>query len=133
MSYQICTRITSGSLNASFNSNTIGSLYTTGGNIGIGTTSPGYALDVSGGLNVSGNITMGNIPLNQTVSKLGNLGLTVTMDNLLITLPSTGNNSVQMATISGTYNNTLIYSYYIPTGNSGGTSTMPNSSSLCNS
>jgi hypothetical protein len=32
--------ITSGSLNASFNSNTIGSIITTGGNIGIGTTGP---------------------------------------------------------------------------------------------
>ena len=39
--------ITSGSLNATFNSNTVGSIVTTGGNIGIGTTSPAYQLQLS--------------------------------------------------------------------------------------
>jgi uncharacterized protein YjbI with pentapeptide repeats len=38
--------VTGGSLNATFNSNTIGSIFTTGGNVGIGTTSPNLALDV---------------------------------------------------------------------------------------
>ena len=41
-------RITSAGLSATFNSNTIGSLYTTGGNVGINTTSPAYKLDVQG-------------------------------------------------------------------------------------
>ena len=44
------------SINASFNSNTLGSLITTGGNIGIGTTSPNYILDVNGNVNFSGNL-----------------------------------------------------------------------------
>lgn len=41
------TRITNGSFNATFNSNTFGSLYTTGGNIGINNTSPSYGIDIA--------------------------------------------------------------------------------------
>ena len=36
----------SGNLSAKGNSNTVGSIFTTGGNIGISTTSPAYALDI---------------------------------------------------------------------------------------
>jgi hypothetical protein len=42
--------VTSGSLNASFNSNTIGSIITTNGNVGIGTTSPSVPLHVNGNI-----------------------------------------------------------------------------------
>jgi hypothetical protein len=42
--------VTGGSLNATFNSNTIGNIFTTGGNIGIGVTNP---LDI---LHVNGNV-----------------------------------------------------------------------------
>jgi len=49
-------RITGGGLVATFNSNTIGSLYTTSGNIGIGMTSPAYTVDVNGNINVSGDL-----------------------------------------------------------------------------
>ncbi len=45
--------ISSGSLNATFNSNTIGSIFTTGGNVGINNTNPGYTLDISGTLFVN--------------------------------------------------------------------------------
>jgi hypothetical protein len=41
---------------ATFNTNTIGSIFTTGGNIGIATTSPGYNLDVTGDINFSGSL-----------------------------------------------------------------------------
>jgi hypothetical protein len=41
-------------------SNTIGSLITTGGNIGIGLTNPGYPLDVQGHANVRGDIYITN-------------------------------------------------------------------------
>jgi microcystin-dependent protein len=48
------TRITNGSLLATFNSNTVGNLYTTGGNVGINNTSPAFPLDVVGNINFSG-------------------------------------------------------------------------------
>lgn len=40
--------VTGGGLSATFNSNTIGSIITTGGNVGINTTSPSRVLDVRG-------------------------------------------------------------------------------------
>jgi hypothetical protein len=47
--------ITGGSLNATFHSNTIGSIITTGGNVGINTTAPSFKLDVQGDIQLSGN------------------------------------------------------------------------------
>ena len=41
------------SLKATFNSNTVGSIFTTGGNVGINTTTPGYLLDINGNLRVN--------------------------------------------------------------------------------
>ena len=41
--------VTSGGLNATFNSNTIGNIFTTGGNVGIGVATPQAVLHVSGG------------------------------------------------------------------------------------
>ncbi|NBP15783.1 hypothetical protein EBU95_15570 [bacterium] len=60
--------VTAGGLVATFNSNTIGNIFTTGGNVGIGTTAPSVTLDLSsgtmnaGGANVT-NITTGKIQL----------------------------------------------------------------------
>lgn len=39
--------ISNGCLNATFNSNTLGNIFTTGGNIGIGMINPGYQLELS--------------------------------------------------------------------------------------
>ena len=46
--------VTGSSLNATFNSNTIGNIFTTGGNVGIGTTSPTTLLDVRGNSRILG-------------------------------------------------------------------------------
>jgi fibronectin-binding autotransporter adhesin len=43
------------------NSNTIGSIFTTGGNVGINTTAPQFNLHVNGSTFISGGITTGNI------------------------------------------------------------------------
>jgi trimeric autotransporter adhesin len=61
----VTTNVSCASLNLSTslmavgNSNTIGNFFTTGGNVGIGTTSPGESLDVRGNLRVGGS-TKGN-------------------------------------------------------------------------
>ena len=54
--------ITGGSLKATFNCNTIGSLFTTGGNVGINTSTPAYPLDINGIAKTSGYILKSNIP-----------------------------------------------------------------------
>ena len=53
------SRITT-SLLAIGNSNTIGSIYTTGGNVGIGTTVPGYTLEVNGTARVANGLYVGS-------------------------------------------------------------------------
>jgi hypothetical protein len=64
----VATAMTSGSLNASTvvastsvsasgNSNTLGNIFTTGGNVGMGTSAPSYPLHVIGNIYSSGDIT----------------------------------------------------------------------------
>lgn len=60
-------RVTNGSFTSTFNSNTIGNLYTTGGNIGINTISPSAKLHVQGSQAFIGDINSGfslNVPSN---------------------------------------------------------------------
>ena len=70
LSNAIITNISSGSFNvnnvfnANFNSNTIGSIFTSGGNVGVGTVSPSYKLDISGTLRVSNGSSMSIIQNN---------------------------------------------------------------------
>jgi hypothetical protein len=50
-----------------FNSNTIGSIFTTGGNVGIGTISPSYNLDVAGTLNAT-DVTISSLIISSTTN-----------------------------------------------------------------
>jgi hypothetical protein len=107
------TNISSGTLNlsnilkAGFNSNTLGNLYTTGGNIGINTTSPVYTLDVNGTLAINnGTFTS----TRAVIYSLGNLQvqwLNTTPSQLAIALVS-GTNIGGYASWVSTYNGTGI-------------------------
>ena len=89
---------TSGNVNvnsgftSSFNSNTLGSLVSTGGNIGINTTSPGTRLDVSGTGRITTSLTTGALfSTNQTTTNIVSTNLSTgtlnatTMSTALLT------------------------------------------------
>ena len=46
---------------STYNSNTLGNLYTTGGNVGINTSAPSTSLDVSGSARVTSTLSAGTI------------------------------------------------------------------------
>lgn len=84
--------IVNSGLTSSFNSNTIGSLVTTGGNIGINTTSPGTRLDVSGTGRITTSLTTGTLySTNQTTTNIVSTSLstgtlnTSTMSTAILT------------------------------------------------
>jgi hypothetical protein len=90
------TNITTGTLRIDtgitsvFNSNTIGNLYTTGGNVGINTTAPAYRLDVSGTIRSTGAIIVDTSRSanfqNQAITSNNNWGMIFCSDR-----PTTGN------------------------------------------
>jgi hypothetical protein len=55
-------------LSAPGNSNTIGSIFTTGGNVGINNTNPVYTLDVTGDLRVSNSMTTSTLLANTSMT-----------------------------------------------------------------
>jgi hypothetical protein len=57
-------------ISSGFNSNTIGNIYTTGGNVGIGNANPGFTLDISGTGRFTSTVTANNINLTQQIQTL---------------------------------------------------------------
>jgi hypothetical protein len=97
--------ITSGSLytenlqvnnfaNIYFNSNTLGNLFTTGGNVGINKTDPVYTLDIEGTINTNALISLDS-----------------TLSNLTVTSLTSSNSVISNATIGNVKINNLSVSY----------------------
>jgi hypothetical protein len=78
---------------ATFNSNTIGSLFTTGGNVGINNVSPSFRLDVSG----TTRITSGTFAATFNANTIGNIFTTGGNVGIQNTSP---NQSLEVSTIS---------------------------------
>jgi hypothetical protein len=82
-------------LSATGNSNTLGNIFTTGGNVGIGTNSPANTLDVSGSARITTSLTTGSLfSTNLTTSNIVGTNMTVTnmnsSTNTIGTLNATG-------------------------------------------
>ena len=116
-----------GSLNTIYNYNTIGNIYTTGGNVGISTTAPGYLLDVNGSAKLT--TTFINM-LNATSGSINNLSVgsnlyvggsvvsvNVTTMNLIDNNLSTGSLNATNAKIIAISSGTLDLSTGITTAN----------------
>ena len=79
--------------------------FNTTGNVGIGTSSPTTKLDVTGNVNVTGKINLTD-PSGNVITKVSgfvNAGDYVTLGNLKARIPTSGNRSLQLVTLSGTY------------------------------
>ncbi len=75
------------------------------GNVGIGNNAPTQALDVTGNVNVAGKINLadasGNVIMKTAL--FVNAASDITLGNLKVRFPSSGNRSLQVSTFSGTY------------------------------
>lgn len=79
--------------------------YNTTGNVGIGNNAPIQALDVTGNVNVTGKINLTD-PSGNVVTKVAAFvarGVDVTLGNLKVRFAASGNMSLQVSTVSGTY------------------------------
>ena len=93
-SLSVANLVVSDSASLVNNSNTVGNIYTTGGNVGVNTTSPSRTLDVNGTLNVSGTSGVLNIISSNTTSEVLQLQNT----------NSSGASTIQLLNNSGTAN-----------------------------
>ncbi len=101
---RISTSLTVGSIlvitNASLigNSNTLGSIITTGGNVGIGTTSPTFTLDVSGTGRISTSLTTGALySINQTTTNI----VATNISTSTLVASTVASNIISATTITG--------------------------------
>jgi hypothetical protein len=80
-------------------------VYNNTGNVGIGNNAPTQALDVTGNVNVTGkiNITDASGNVVKKIAGFVNAGDYITLDNLKVRVAPSGNRSLQVATVSGTY------------------------------
>jgi len=74
-----------GGISSSLNTNTIGNIFTTGGNVGIGNANPGFTLDVSGTARFTSSITTGSI-FSTNITSTNVLGTNITTTNLISNL-----------------------------------------------
>jgi hypothetical protein len=121
------TTVSTGSLTATSNTNTVGSIFTTGGNVGVGTVAPTAALHVVGTGIISGAVTMSNTTNATGVGTGGVLtvagGASVAND-IYIGGNVIGNNfRVSIQSTSFTVSSTDKNTYFILSGNS--TVTLP--------
>jgi len=73
------------------------------GNVGIGTSNPTTKLDVNGSIKINGGIIYNNRITNRISDYLWK-GRELILDNLKVRIPTGGNASLQIATVSGSYN-----------------------------
>jgi hypothetical protein len=93
----------------------------TDGNVGIGTESPVSKLDVTGNVNVTGKINVSD-PTGNVVTKVSgyvNAGTFLTFDNLKVSVTTSGNRGLSIATVSGSFVCNIAATYANTGGGSG--------------
>lgn len=96
--------------------------YNSIGNVGIGTSVPTAALDVSGNVNVTGKINLTD-PSGNVATKSAayvDAGTFVTLDNIKATVTTSGNRGLSVATVSGSFTAFVNGSYTTYNGNIAG-------------
>lgn len=83
-------RIKTNGINSIGNSNTVGNIFTTGGNVGVGTTIPSYTLDINGTLRAT-TITTSNIVVPGFINtQTDTINTTTIQPNIIGTAKDTG-------------------------------------------
>ena len=92
-------------ITSDFNCNTLGNIYTTGGNVGIGNTTPNYTLDIFGTANITTSLTTSTLNIaatNLTFSSYGNL-FALSGPTRIAIVSSNNNNSINTSNIFQVY------------------------------
>ena len=108
--------IINNTLNAKFNSNTLGNLYTTNGNVGINITAPKATLDVSGNARISTFITTGNI-YSTNITSTNIVSTNNSMQNSIITNITNNSIVITNGSLNATFNSNTIGNLYTTNGN----------------